>query len=259
MKSIIFKFTFFGAVTASLLLSCVKKDAEGLVTSTDFNNKTLLRVYVATVNANRNYVYVDGKALNGSSLTSGSLFPASGVYASAIDPGVKAFLVRDTLTATTQAPLSFAQNLQMNKNYTVFLYDTINSPKQTTVETFYTPNSGKAWVRFANMVYSPTAVPAIDIYSARKGANVFSNVSVSQVSSFIPVDMDVADTFYVRVAGSGVNLKNYKTTSPTGPIDISAAITPRANRSYTLVFRGGYNATGSSNSTVRTLSAYTDY
>lgn len=259
MKSTFIKCSLAGALTVFLLQSCAKKDRTTLPVETSFTNKSLLRVFVTTVNANRNYVYVDGKALNGSSLTSGSVFPASGVYASAIDPGFRSFLVRDTLTATTQAQLSFANDLQGGNNYSVFLYDTINSPKQVTVQTNYTSSGNKAWVRFANMVYSPIAVPAIDIYSARKGANVFSNVSLSQVSSFIPLDIDLTDTFYVRVAGTGVNLQNYKTTAPTGPIDITTAFTPRANRSYTLVFRGGYRATATSNTTVRTLSVFTDY
>lgn len=258
MRNRIIKYTACGSlVLTTLLFSCAKKADTPLQTNSDFSNQTTIQLYMAMVNASRNYILVDGNPVNGASITTGNVFPAVGPGFS-ITAGFRSFLVRDTLTATTQVPLSFAQNLQAGKYYTIFMYDTINAPKQKTVETPIGISTSEAQVRFANFVYSPTAVPAIDIYSLKQNTNVFTNIPVTGVSNYIKVNTNITDTFYVRAAGSGVNLQNYKTTAPTGPVDILAAFTPRPGRSYTLVFRGGYRATATSNSTVRTLSVFTD-
>ncbi|MFN8289713.1 MAG: hypothetical protein U0U70_05635 [Chitinophagaceae bacterium] len=236
MKSTILKFAFFGVAAAGFILaSCTKGADSRLTTQTDLTNKTQIRVVVATVNASRNYVYVDGSPLNGASLTSGSVFPSSGVYAASIDPGVKNFLVRDTLTAATQIPLSFAENMQPAHNYTVFLYDTINAPKQRTVETKYEiPADHSCRLRFANFIYNASAVPNIDVFSVIKNANVFTNVPVTGVTDFIPYPINTApDTLYIRETGTLTNVVSV----PVG------STTFNDKRSYTLLYRGSYKGT----------------
>jgi hypothetical protein len=244
MKSRIIKLTMAGAAAMALIQACAKKDTSTLPVQTGFGNKTLIRVFVATVNASRNYVYVDGQLLNGAPLASGGIFPASGVYASAVDPGVKAFMVRDTLTATTQLPLSFAQNMQMGKNYTIFTYDTITSPKQKTVETNYVvPTDTSCRIRFANFIYNATDVPAIDVFSLTRNSNVFTNVPVTGVTDFIPYPSNVGgDTLYIRETG---------TATPIIKVAISSSTLQR-KRSYTLVYRGSHRGT-------RIATLFTDY
>lgn len=245
MRKKIIKWAAGNALLLSLLLqACTKESPTSLTTESNFNNSSLIRVFVATVNASRNYIYVDGQPLNGSALTSGSMFPAAGVYAARVQPGEKAFLLRDTLTATTQVPLSFAENLQVARNYTIFTYDTITSPKQKTVETRYEiPADTSCRLRFANFIYNPNAVPAIDIFSFTRNANIFTNVPVTGVTDFIAYPTNLApDTLYIRETGSATNIIK---------VAISGS-TLNDKRSYTLVYRGSHRGT-------RVATLYTDY
>ncbi|MBL0271107.1 MAG: DUF4397 domain-containing protein [Chitinophagaceae bacterium] len=270
MKSILIKYTLVGAVIISLTQSaCVKKVDGVLVGDKKLSDKSMVQVYMAMVNPSRNYIYVNNAAVNGASITQGTLFPATGP-GFAIDGGFKSFLIRDTLTATTQVPLSFANDFQAGKNYTVFVYDTITSPKQVTVQTdIVVPSDNTARLRFGNFTYSPTAPPAVDIFSKRLNTNIFTNVPVSQVTGFMPYNTNVTDTFYVRETGTGVNLKNWDNLPAPGGtfVDIIAVLTPRPQRSYTLVFRGGYRASNlkmppaytTANPTLRQLSTFINY
>ena len=232
-------------VTFLLIQSCTKQDPKLVAQQqSDFTKTSLVQVYIATVNASRNYVYLDGAPLNGSSLSSGSLFP-SGVatIGASIQPGIKAFLVRDTLSTTTQVPLSFAENMQLGKRYTIFMYDTINSPLQKTVETtIQIPTDTTARLRFANFVFSKTAVPAVDIFSKRRNMNVFTNVQVTDVTGFIPVPSAFNDTFFVRETGT------------LNQLAVLNGLNPTQKRSYTLVFRGRYQTT--TGTVARTLSSF---
>jgi len=229
---------FSGAV----IISCTKSFDEKTAQQSNFTNSSLIRVFIATVNASRNYIYLDGKPLNGSALTSGGMFPAAGIYASNIPPGVNGFLVRDTLSTTTQVPLSFAENLQVNKNYTIFMYDTITTPKQKTVETRYeVPADTTCRIRFANFIYNPSAVPAIDVFSYNKNANIFTNVAVTDVTGFITYPSRLAtDTLYIRETGSATNI-----------IKVVVSGVFNDKRSYTMVYRGSHRGT-------RVATLYTD-
>ena len=77
--------------------------------------------------------------------------------------------------------------MQFGKNYTVFMYDTITTPKQKTVETkIVIPTDSTYRLRFANFVYNPTDVPGLDIFSFLRNANVVTNLKVTDVTDFIP-------------------------------------------------------------------------
>lgn len=234
-------------ILSLLLNSCTKSfDGNGsFETKSDFKNNSIVQVYMAMVNASRNYVYVDTKPVTGSLMTSGSVFPATGLGFN-VDGGLRDFLVRDTLSATTQIPLSFAENLQANKSYTIFVYDTINSPKQKTVETnIVIPTDTTARMRFANFVFSKTDVPAIDIFSKRRNMNVFTNVPVTGVTDFIPFPSSFTDTFFVRETGTANLIGTLNTVSL------------QQKRSYTMVFRGRYQST--TGTVARTVSLFLNY
>lgn len=235
-------FSLAGFSIALLLSACTKESSTVVTTQTDFNNNSLVRVYIATVNAARNYVYVDSRPLNGSGLASGGIFPASGIYASSIPAGMTNFLVRDTSSTSTQLPLNFAESMQSGKNYTIFVYDTITSPKQKTVQTsFVVPSDTTCRIRFANFIYNPSDVPAIDVYSFNRGANIFTNVPVTGVTDFIAYPSRVAtDTLYIRETGTSVNILKLSLTG--GLAD---------KRSYTVVYRGSHRGT-------RVVSLFTD-
>ena len=247
MKS--FKIYAIGIIflfSSGLIISCTKSFDEKTVQQSNFSNSSLVRVFLATVNASRNYIYVDGKPITGALLSSGSTFPSTSAFASSILPGVRAFLVRDTLPATTQVPLSFAENLQVGKNYSIFIYDTITSPKQKTVETVYQiPTDTTVRIRFANFIYNPTIVPAIDVFSFSRNANIFTNVAVTEVTDFIPYSIfyptpGVNDTLYIRETGTTINILK---------LPLTGVFTQK--RSYTFLYRGSHRGT-------RILTPYTD-
>ena len=184
MRSIIIKNGLLATSVLALFSGCSKdRAATGRPSEQqDLANKAYVQAYIATVNATRNAIYVDGALTSGAVIATGGSFPtASTAYAFAVDGGVRSFLVKDTLAAATQVPLVFAEDLQASKNYTIFLYDSINAPKQKTVLTNITPiPDSTARIRFANFVHTKVAIPAIDIYSYNRKANVATNLQVTE-------------------------------------------------------------------------------
>ena len=259
--------TTCGAVIVSALLavSCVKQTGKEVATEqTDFSNKAFVQVYNGTVNTTaRTYVYVDGNPVTGASMAYAASFPATSTPAYfSVTSGVRAFLIRDTLVGSVQPPMSFGDNFEPGKYYTIFMYDTSIFVKQKkVVNNIVIPSDTSARIRFANFAYSPVAIPAVDIFSVKRNANIFSNVSVTEVTDFISFNSRVTDTLIVRVAGSGTNLLNRTiTTSGTPPVTVitfppvQLILTPTRLRSYTVIFRGGYRQDLTSGATVRTLS-----
>ncbi len=250
-------------IVGVMLVSCTKSFDSKVASQYGLANSSNVQLFLATVGATRNYVYVNSNPVNGAALTAGSVFPATG-YGFSVPTGLASFLVRDTLTATTQTQLSFAENMQVGKNYTVFVYDTTTAVKQKTVETsIVIPEDTTSRLRFANFVYNPGIIPAVDIYSKNKAQNIFTNVQVTDITSFIPYQSNKADTFYIRSTGTTTNLQNYTPPTPPATVgtwsDIYLILTPTMKRSYTLIFRGGFRAVTTTNSTVRGLSVFANY
>jgi hypothetical protein len=241
------------AVTASLLPACVKdKGKEVAMEQSNFTNTAMMQVYNAIVNSTRNAVTVDAKFVTGATLAYGGVFPSTPASFN-ITPGFRAFNVYDTLAAATQVPLSFAEDLQAGANYTIFLYDSINAPKQKTVyNNIVVPNDTTSRLRFANFVYNSGANigTGFDIFSVKRNAVVFSNVIQTQVTDYIPYASALNDTFYIRLNGSSTNLTNGATT-------IFTTLNPTRLRSYTLIFRGSYKATTGTNA--KALATFANY
>lgn len=233
----------FLLVTGIVLVSCEKSFDEKTTQQSDLSATSVVQLYVATVGASRNYIYVDGKPQNGSSISSGGVFPST-AYGFFVPSGYRAFLVRDTLSTSTQVPLSFANIFGGGKNYTVFTYDTITAVKQKTVETSITiPADTTCRVRFAHFAYSPNLMPNVDIYSFKRMANVFSNISPTDVSGFVPFASRLNDTLQVRETGTATVLAQLN------------GFTGTEKRSYTLVYRGSHRGA----STARFLSSFVNY
>ncbi len=226
-------------VMASLLvISCTKSFKDPQSQQDDLNNKSLVQVFIATVNASRNVVLVDGKRVSRPTLTSGTSFPTA-VYPStntgnsfAVDGGVRTFTILDTLSNTAQKPLTFSTNMDVGKLYNVFMYDTITSPKQVTVETpIEVPADGSARLRFGNFIHDANAVPAVDVWSRKRNETIFSNVNRTEVTDFIPYASVVNDTLDIRQTGTSTNIVTV------------ANFNPAKTRSYTLVYRGSHRGT----------------
>lgn len=231
----------FGMAATS---SCLKKVETSFQEEKNLNDKALIKVYLGTVNATRNYVYVDGAPVTGAGLATGGIFPSSG-YASAITAGTKNFIIKDTLATSKQIPLEFTSTLEAKKNYTIFMYDTITSPKRLIVETpLNMLGKSAAPVRFVNIIYAKTNVPAVDIYSTAKNANLFTNVPTGSATGIIYLPTGVTDNIIVRIAG---------TTTQLAAIN---SLVLQSGRAYTLVFRGSYFVTSGTNA--KTLSILTN-
>jgi hypothetical protein len=228
---------------AMTLVACEKSFDEKISLNSDTPGNTVVQLYMATVGASRNYVYVDGRPQNGAALSSGGVFPTTG-YGFMVPSGSRAFLLRDTLSTSTQVPLSFANILDRGKNYTIFAYDTISAVKQKTVITnIVVPTDTTCSVRFAHFAYSPTLMPNIDLYSFKRAGNVISNIAPTDVSAYVPFASALNDTLQVREAGTSNVLAQLNGFFPT------------QKRSYTLVYRGTHRGA----TTVRFLSSFVNY
>jgi hypothetical protein len=222
--------TFLTAVAGCLafITSCSKELEQKLPQQTDLTNYSQVQVYNAVVGSNRNYITVDGVPVNGATVAYGAVFP-SNTYAFSLPSGLRSFVIYDTAAVNFQAPLRFTENFQSNTFYTVFAYDTSTSPKQITVPTtIEIPQDTTARLRFANFAYSTSALPAVDVYSVKRKANIFTNVATTEVTPFIPMASALGDTLLVRATG---------TTTPN--ITSINNFSPTQKRSYTMIYRGG--------------------
>lgn len=245
MKSIVTYITgFIGVIFSGIFFtSCEKSFDEKTVQDRNIGDQSgVVQVYIATVGAARNYVYVDGIPQNGSALSAGSVFPSVG-YGFVVPMGQRLFQIRDTLRTTTQLPITFDNVLEWGKNYTIFTFDTITAVKQRTVTTTITiPEDTSCRVRFAHFAFSTAAMPNVDVYSFKRMGNVFTNVSPTSVSSFIGFPSRLNDTLQVREAG---------TTNVLAQLN---GFLGTDKRSYTLIYRGSHRV-----STARFLSSFVNY
>ncbi len=219
---------------SSLYLSCTKEIPQVGTTDPGLGSAATVQVFNATVKSARNYIYVDGAAVSGAAVAFGGVFPAT-AYAFKVNAGSRAFSIKDTLPATTQTPLTFTQNMDAGKSYTIFTYDTITSVKQLTVlNNVVIPKDTTCMLRFANLIYNTTPVANVDVYSFRRGNTtpVFTNVATAQVTDFIPYAAGTTDTLYVYATG---------TTSPLLVKKLVPSLVQ--TRSYTSAYNGSYKGT----------------
>jgi hypothetical protein len=240
-----------------LVIGCTKKPVDKITTEqTDFGASAHIQFYNAVVESSRNYLYSDGTQLNGNPLSLGSSFPATGYsstfpssgYSFVLPAGMHSLLLKDTLATTTQVPITIAETFQANTNYTIFAYDTITAPKVKIVQTpIVIPSDLTARVRFANFIYSSNVVPAIDIWSVKKQANVATGLQKTDVTDFVSFPAQLSDTLIVRSTG---------TTTALAQLN---GFIPGIKKSYTFVFRGRYNVSTGTGAGLRTLSGIVNY
>lgn len=247
----------------ALFVSCERSTDMTIKENMDLTGKATVKIHNSVVNSARNIAFVDNVPVTGAT---GIMYyvPATGpvsfpntVYGFAVDAGSRTVLIMDSLSTSTQVPITVTNNFESGKNYTIFTYDSITRAKSKLVETSIVipADDTTARLRFANMITFPTATPNIDIYSARLKANIFSNVSVGSVTDYTPVRSLVADTFYVRIAGTTTNLTLNGTAGTTQIVGLITTLTSK--RSYTMIFRGLYGSTATP--TGREIRIFTDY
>ncbi len=184
------------------MIACKKSSDPVAITETTAGKATL-QVYNAALGTSRNYIYLDNKPIVGSAIGYATLIPSN--FRFSVIPGSRQVLIKDTLATSMQAQLNFTQNFDADADYTIFMYDTSIFIKQKTVKNnIVIPTDTTCRLRFANLVYSPTALPNMDVYSFRRGNTtpLFSNIATGQVTDFIPVASALTDTFYILAAGT---------------------------------------------------------
>jgi hypothetical protein len=220
------KIITFSMIAVVLLTTACQKKTRDITPQRDPSRLVYMQWFNATVNAARNFTYVNGMQINGTSMTYGSVFPGT-AYAFAFNDGYTGIIVKDTLTTATQLPINFTEFLTAGKNYTLFTYDTTTTAKKMLVDNnLEVLTDGTSRIRFANFIYSPLAVPNVDVFSVKKNANIFTNIPVNTVSGFIPAESG-SDTWHIRQTG-------------TTTILAQLTATLMANRSYTAVYRGSH-------------------
>src|SRR5204863_1231693 len=233
---------YLGTVSmCCLYMACSKSNNDKIAAEDkDLKSSAVVQVYNAVVNSTgTTNVYVDGVPVTGAALTFGTAFPASG-YAFKVKPRLRGFSIRSTSTSPVQAPIIFSENFEPNKKYLIIMYDTTTTAKQLTFENnIVIPSDTTARVKFANFIYNNTDVLPVDIFSKRRNQNIFSNVSRTQVTDFIPYASSVSDTLIVREAGT------------LNQLTVLNGFSPTPKRSYTLIYRGSHKGT-------RTLSSFTN-
>jgi hypothetical protein len=250
MKYIKIIFLVCGFVIIAIpFISCNRDIPHIAQTQTVGISSATVQVFNATVSAKRNYVYVDNVPVSGALLAYSGIFPGT-AYGFNVTPSSHTFLIKDTLSATTQTPVSLTAIISAGKSYTVFTYDTITSTKALVVLNNITvPSDTTCRLRFGNFIYNTSAIPNVDVYSYRKGGvgglsatSVFSNVATDSVTSYIPYASGLTDTLYIYSTG---------TTTPLLAKFLLTSLTP--TRSYTAAYSGSYK------STTKTLSTFANY
>ncbi len=223
--------------------SCKKDMTDNSPLAYNLSNKAHIQWFNATVNSSRNYIYVNGQAVNGATVAFGTVFPSS-AYSFAIYSGTNGITIKDTAAVTTQLPMNFVHDFRPGKSYTIFTYDLATAPKRLIVENTNVvyPQENIAKVRFINLVYN--APTTIDIFSTALNKKIFNNMQVAAISEFITVQPNMTDKWYVRLAGSTTNIDSLSISTTT--------LSPR--RSYTAVYRGNY-----STASTRALNLFANY
>jgi len=217
-----------------VLSSCTKEFNYIIVEQKDLAGKASVKFYNSIVNSNRNFVYSDNVPVTGSitAFTTAALFPAVSPSYFMLDAGSRTILVKDTLVTTTQLPLEVKTTFEAGKYYTLIGYDTITSPKMLAItDNIQFPTDTTSRLRFVNVIYSSTPVANVDVFSFKRQANIFTNVSVTQATDFIPYASALSDTLQIRTTGTTTSLAQVN----------SIVLTQK--RSYTIVFRGSYKTT----------------
>ncbi len=230
------------------LVACEKKYDYTAVYETDLSAKTNIKVFLSTLNASRNYVYVGTTPLTGTTMSYAgtSVFPAGSAY-SAIASGSVNLVIKDTLATTTQLPLSLTANFEAGKFYSIFTYDTLTAAKYKIVtDEIVVPADTSIRFRFANLFYSSTPVTGVDVFSWKANAKIATNVLTNDVTAFTNHPFR-SDTLYIRAAG---------TTSPDLVKLFYSGFT--SQRSYTAILRGRYQNSGTQ-AVPRTMTIYNTY
>jgi len=251
---------YISLFTAGILLfsACQKETKTKADFTTTEGNAFIRVVHVApsfrqVFNAPDSFnIYVNGAKVNSPFLTYLSIFPSPFNAYFAVQPGLQQIKVsvHGFASANPDSTLitSFTKLFTTGQYYTLLVTDSIKSPRDSSQmflpDVYSKPSPGNYSLRFVHAVWNDTTGKNIDIFSARRNANIYNNIKPGQILPFItlPYNTQLNDTLYVRRAGTLFNL------SILNNIGLSN------QRVYTLVYRGNGDLTTTNKA--RSLGAY---
>ncbi len=197
-------------------------------------------------------VFVNNAKVNSGLITYAGLFPASGTNFGyiAVQPGLVnvRLSVAGVVNPDSIALTTFSKVITGGQYYSIIMTDNIKSARDSSKvflqDVYNKPSNGNYSIRFVHAVLNDTVGKNIDIFSARRNANIYNNIAPGQIVNFtsFPYNSQVSDTFYVRRAGTLQNLA------------ISNTVSYGNQRAYTVVYRG--NADLTSGTKARTLASF---
>lgn len=185
-------------------------------------------------------VYLNGPRVNGTFLSYNSIFPTTTNLYAAVPAGpqnIRITVAGKTLLDSTLATIN--KNLTPGSYYSFIITDSAlstNEAKQMWLtDNFAFTDTSSINVRFVDAVINDPV--SVDVYSYKKGANIFSNIKPATATTFITLPYTSTDTIYVRNAGTQTEITRLAVVSGT-----STAI--NRTRAYTLLYKGQNGATG---------------
>lgn len=185
-------------------------------------------------------IFINNAKINGPLITYGGQFPASGTIYGYL--GVPVGLQNIKLSVagvvnpdSIQLAL-FTKVFTAGQYYSIILTDNIKSSNDSNKiilqDAYNKPSNGNYSIRFVHAVLNDTTGKNIDVFSARRNANILNNIKPGQIVDFqnLPYNSQLSDTLQVRRAGTLQTLA----TSITQPGN---------QRAYTLVYRGNGDLT----------------
>ena len=249
--------------TSAFLMSC-EKEKEYLApwtTAGATTDRAHLRIIHASPNfravtnrADSLHVFVNTAKINGARLSFGSAFPATtpNSYVSLpaglsnIKISVGGLVNYDSIPVT-----SITTTMEAGKFYSLIITDSIangsrDSAKMLMRDDLPSLAAGRTGIRFINCMVDTgvAATQRVDVWSARRNNNLYTNVSTGTISSFSNQPyIALGDTLIVRRAGTTTELARLNN------------ITFGETRVYTMFLRGQVNVTGTK---AKTLTWYTN-
>ena len=198
-------------------------------------------------------VYVNGFKVNGPILSFGTIFPTISNLYTGVPAGPQSIriTVNGKVTPDSITLASFNKNLIAGNYYSFIITDSLfntTESKQIFVQDDFTISDTTHFtVRFIDAILNDSigSVKNVDIYSTRRAANIFSNISPGTVTPFVTLPYTLSnDTLIVRRPGLLYPLATLNT------------VVFARQRAYTLVYKGLPNAT--TGTKARSLVIYTN-
>ncbi len=232
-----------------LVLGSCEKNTYRVSDRTGIEGKALIKVglFNMTQTARSLLIYNNGVLVSGP-VTPPYPYPGSGLNTNgstatgdyfAVNPGAnkyEAFTFNPGTSNTISKVLETTQTLEANKKYTLYSTDTAaNTVYILAPDEARAPDSGKATIRFINLIPDSDAAGGVDFYQGN--TLLKAGVKYKSFTDFFEIPATLIDTFSIRLAG----------TAPGPAVNARAyyRLTNNTNqRIYSFLSRGYLSVTG---------------